>query len=139
MVVTVATAASLLAACTGSAPFAPEAGACLRVGEDDPAGPTTELTVVDCEEAHQLEVFHTFELGPEQTSGDARVAVVADTCLGEAFETYVGVPADASELELLPLPPDADQLAEGDRTVRCTVRPSGGGTTTGSVRAGSAN
>ena len=128
-------AAAVLVACSG-AEFAPTAGDCLRIGDADPTGPLTELTVVDCDEPHELEVFHTFELGPSQTSGDARVEAVAEGCLGDAFTDYVGQPADESPLEVLPLPPSAEQVAEGDRVVRCTVRPPDGGTTTGSVRAG---
>lgn len=130
-----AVAVVLGSGCAGGDRFDPQAGDCLRIGDADPAtGPLTELTLVDCEEPHELEVFHTFELAADQIAGDARVAAVAEACLGDAFTAYVGVPADASPLELLPLPPTADQLAAGQRTVRCTVRPPGGGTTTGSVR-----
>lgn len=130
----VAAVAVLVVGCAGDAPFDPQAGDCLRVGDADPTGPLTELAIVDCDEPHELEVFHTFELASDQTSGDARVAAVTEACLGDAFTDHVGVPADESPLELLPLPPTADQLAQGDRTVRCTLRPPGGGTTTGSVR-----
>ena len=126
----------LVSGCGGGGErFDPQAGDCLRIGDADPTGPLTELTQVDCDEEHELEVFHTFELEPDATGGEARVAAVAEACLGEAFTDYVGIPADESPLRLLPLPPTSEQLAAGDRTVRCTVRPPDGGTTTGSVRA----
>ena len=134
MVTTLAALSLVAGGCAGSAPFDPQAGDCLRIGDADPSGPLTELTQVDCDEEHELEVFHTFELEPDDTAGDARVAAVAEGCLGEAFTAYVGVPADESPLQLLPLPPTTEQVADGERTVRCTVRPPDGGTTTGSVR-----
>ena len=127
-------AALVLAGCAGE-PFDPQAGDCLRIDEDAVEGdPTAEVTIVDCEDEHELEVFHTFELEMDQTRGEARVEAIAEACLGEAFTEYVGVPQEESELELLPLPPSDDDVADGDLTVRCTVRPSDGGTTTGSVR-----
>lgn len=130
-------AAALLAAATaacGGDRFDPSAGDCLRIGDADPTGPLTELTLVSCDEPHELEVYATVELGPDELSGDARRDAVAEGCLGDAFADYVGVPQDESPLQVLPLPPTPEQVEAGDRTVRCTVRQPDGGPTTGSVR-----
>lgn len=130
-----AAAVVLLVGCGGGG-FSPTAGDCLRVGEADPQGGLTDLTIVGCDEPHELEVFHVFDLEEEEIAGEARTAAVAETCLGEPFTAYVGEAAEGSPLELLPLPPSSDEVAAGDREVVCAVRPPGGGTTTGSVRAG---
>jgi hypothetical protein len=70
----------------------------------------------------------------DEVADEALVAAVADACLGEAFTAYVGVPAEASSLELFPLPPTPADLDRGDREVVCTVRAPGGTPTSGSVR-----
>lgn len=129
-------AAGLAAGCGGG--FALSVGDCATVdGDADPVTGLGEVTIVDCDEPHDLEVVHTFELARDQVAGDARVAAIAEACLGEAFTAYVGEPADASPLQLLPIPPTAAAVERGDREVVCTVRDRDGQRTTGSVRAGS--
>lgn len=117
--------------------FSLEPGDCVRTAEEGP-GPDgmAEATIVDCEQPHQLEVFHVFELAPGQTEGEALVDAVREACLGEAFTDYVGVPEDRSDLELLPLPPTEEEIARGDAEVVCTLREPGGGLRTGALRAG---
>jgi hypothetical protein len=134
--VTAALLATTAVGCGGGG-FSLERGDCVRTAEEGP-GPDgmAEVTIVDCDEPHHLEVFHVFELAPGQTDGAALVDAVRDACLGEAFTDYVGVPEDRSELELLPIPPTAEQIARGDTEVVCTLREPGGGPRTGSVRAG---
>ena len=129
--------AALASGCGGGG-FALEVGDCVRTpegGATDPAG-MAEVTIVDCDEPHELEVFHVFELAPDQLTGDALVEAVREECLGDAFTDQVGVPEDRSPLEVLPIPPTAEQVASGDREVVCTLQQPGGGTTTGSLRAG---
>ena len=135
-----ATALALLAllagGCVGRGGFALEPGDCVRTDGASPGpGGLTDVTIVDCDEPHHLEVFHVLDLAPDQTEGDALVEAVREACLGEAFTAYVGVPEDESPLELLPLPPTDEQLAGGDTEVVCTLREPGGGTRTGSLRA----
>jgi hypothetical protein len=134
--VVLALLAVLASGCVGRGGFALEPGDCVRTdgGTTGPDG-LTDVTIVDCEDPHHLEVFHVFDLGPDRTEGDALVAAVSEECLGEAFTAYVGVPEDQSPLELLPLPPTDEQLDRGDTEVVCTVREPGGGTRTGSLRA----
>jgi hypothetical protein len=111
--------------------FALSPGDCVELGPGgtDAAG-LSQATAVPCDEPHQLEVFHVFDLAPDELEGDALVAAVTEECLGEAFTDHVGVPAERSELELLPLPPTAAQLERGDTEVVCTLREPGGGTRT---------
>lgn len=121
----------------GGGGFELETGDCVRTAEEGP-GPDgmAEATIVDCDEPHQLEVFHVLELAPGQTEGEGLVEAVREACLGSAFTDYVGVPQDRSELEVLPLPPTDEDLARGDAEVVCTLREPGGGLRTGSLRAG---
>ncbi|MEX0835557.1 MAG: hypothetical protein WD010_05670 [Nitriliruptor sp.] len=132
-------ALTLLAGACGGGGFELSIGDCVRTPPEG-AGPDgfADVTVVDCDEPHELEVFHVFELGPEQITGDAMVSEIAQACLGDAWTHYLGVPAGESPIELLPIPPDSDELAAGeDREVICTVREPGGATRTGALRAGS--
>jgi hypothetical protein len=134
-----AAAAGVLVALTAGAcggGFQLAVGDCVRLPASG-AGPDglAEVTQVDCDEPHELEVFHVFELGPEQTSGQALVTAIADTCLGDPWLDYVGTAPDETSLELLPFPPTDDDLDRGDREVVCTVREPGNATRTGSVRA----
>lgn len=127
--------AVLVGACGGGG-FALDVGDCVRTPEGGATGADglAEVTIVDCDEPHELEVFHVFELGPDEVEGDELVEAVRDACLGDAFTEYVGVPEDRSPLELLPIPPTAQQVEAGDREVVCTVREPGGEPRTGSVR-----
>jgi hypothetical protein len=135
--VAAATATALLALVAsgcGGGGFDPVAGDCLRLGEGGAdADGLAAATIVTCDEPHQLEVFHVFDLEPDELEGEALVDAVREACLGDAFTDHVGVPADRSPLELLPLPPTDDQLERGDTEVVCTLREPGGGTRTSPV------
>lgn len=130
-----ATAALLavLASGCGGGEFAPAAGDCLRLADGTDAAGLAEATIVACDEPHQLEVFHVFDLAADELGGEALVEAVREECLGDAFTDHVGVPADESPLELLPLPPTEDQVERGDTEVVCTLREPGGGTRTSPV------
>jgi hypothetical protein len=120
----------------GGGGFSLEPGDCVRTAEEPGPDGMAEATIVDCDQPHQLEVFHVFELAPGQTEGEALVDAVREACLGEAFTDYVGVPEDRSPLEVLPLPPTEGEIARGDAEVVCTLREPGGGVRTGALRAG---
>lgn len=130
--------ASLALAATGcgGGGFELSVGDCATIPPDGSASDgMAEVRIVDCDEEHQLEVFHVLELGPEQTVPDVMVDEITDVCLGAAWTDYLGVAPDETSLELLPIPPAADDLADGeDREVVCTVREPGNATRTGSLR-----
>jgi hypothetical protein len=128
-------ALAVAAAACGAGTFALEVGDCVRFGDGGAdVGGLAEATVVDCDEPHDVEVFHVFELSPERRTLDTMAPEVAEVCLGDAWEDYLGVPAEGSELELLPIPPTDDELADGDGEVVCTVREPGGDRSQGSRR-----
>jgi hypothetical protein len=134
---TLVVAALVLAATAcGNRGFDLAVGDCVRLADEgaDAAG-LAQATIVDCDQPHDLEVFHVFELSPERRALDTMATEIAEVCLGAPWEDYLGVPAEASELELLPIPPTDDELADGAGEVVCTVREPGGARTEGSLRA----
>jgi hypothetical protein len=125
---------AVVAAGCGGRGFELGVGDCLTVdGPTDAVTGRGEVTIVDCDEPHDLEVFHTFDLGADELEGDARVTAVTAACLGPAFESYVGEPAATSTLPVFPLPPTPDDVAAGVTEVACTIGDPDDGPTTGSV------
>lgn len=97
-----------------------------RVGDcfNDPSGDAsmvTEVEGVPCSTSHDNEVFHTFELpdGPFPDT-DTLDGYVFDECL-PAFESYVGVSYDVSELFLFPITPTEESWDVDDREVVCAL------------------
>jgi hypothetical protein len=130
---------AVVAAGCGGGGFELGVGDCLTVdGSPDATTGRGEVTIVDCDEPHDLEVFHTFDLGADQLDGEARVDAVTAACLGPAFEDFVGEPASTSSLPILPLPPTPDDVAAGDTEVACTIGDPDERPTTGSVGDGDA-
>ena len=118
----VVSTAILTTACGGGSVFRLDAGDCFQ----DPEGQEEEITdveVVDCDEAHDNEAFHTFDLsGDEYPEEDELIAVIDEECFGEAFEDYVGEPYETSELEVFPITPTQGSWDDADdREVACAV------------------
>jgi hypothetical protein len=113
-------AAALVAgACSGSV-FTLSVGDCFQ---DDAAGETevTDVETVDCDEPHDNEVFHTFELeGEELPDEDELFAVIERECIDDNFEDYFGAPYETSEIEVFPITPTQQSWDEADdREVVC--------------------
>lgn len=105
----------------------------LRVGDclETPAdGVVTDLTAVPCGQAHDGEVYHSFELPDGDFPGTEQVQTAGEEgCLAE-FEAFVGAAFDDSELGLLPLTPVEEGWDAGDQGVLCIVQDEEGGLTT---------
>lgn len=128
----------LAATACGAGRFDLAVGDCVRLADEGAdADGLARATTVDCDEPHDLEVFHVFELSPERRTLETMAPEIAEVCLGAPWEDYLGVPAESSELELLPIPPTDDELEDGDGEVVCAVREPGGVRTEGSLRADS--
>jgi hypothetical protein len=140
-----------LSGCFGGPPSAPSTSSAssgaevqltdsseLAVGDcfDDPAASAvTDVELVDCDDAHDFEVYDEFELTADEFEGDgaaiaagafpgaAVVATAAEAgCLEERFETFVGVGYDDSRYGATYLAPTEGSWAEdGDRHVSCLV------------------
>lgn len=128
-----AAVAAVISACAGGTVFRLEVGDCFQdVPEGE--GEVTDVEVVPCDEPHDNEVFHTFELGGDQlpAATDLRDATDA-ACFGTAFEDYIGQPYATSELEVLWITPTHSSWDVDDREVTCVARVPGG-RTEGSLR-----
>jgi hypothetical protein len=119
----------------------------LQVGDcfDEPgamsADEVTQVFAVEamnCSEPHDFELFHTYELTTAELPSDAEVQSDAGERCTEAFESYVGVPFEESELDFGVMWPTEDSWAAGDHTVMCALQTMDGskleGTAAGSGR-----
>lgn len=111
----------------------------LEVGDcfDDP-GMLDEgepIPVVPCDVPHDHEVFHTFlyEDGREPPPEDVAIERSNGECI-PAFEAFVGVPFEDSELGFFPLEPTARDWRNGERMVRCAILTMDGSKLTGTAR-----
>lgn len=110
------------AGCDGGNVFSLAVGDCF----DDEAGADEEITsvpMVDCDEPHDNEVYHVFDLeDAADYPGDAAVQEAADEGCLDAFEPFVGTPYLDSELEYFTITPTAQSWEDADdREVICSV------------------
>lgn len=114
-------AAVAATACSSPAVFSLEVGDCFQY----PEGQTevTEFEVVDCDEPHDSEVIHTFELSGDDYPEEAElIAAIDEACFGAPFEAYIGAPYGATEVEVYPIRPTPESWAEADdREVVCAA------------------
>jgi hypothetical protein len=93
----------------------------LRVGGAlDPA----TIEVVDCAEAHDIEVGAVFDYpagaGIDFPGTAAVDGYATDECI-ERFEAYVGTTYETSVLDVLIVAPDGDGWDDGDRRIACVL------------------
>lgn len=112
----------------------------LRVGDcfngpgADGADTVLTVMVVPCDELHEFEVYHAFDLADGAYPGTDTVQErwIAG-CLDE-FEGFVGVPFDESELDISGIFPTEETWNDlGDREVLCSVTAVSGEPRTGSA------
>jgi hypothetical protein len=111
---------ALVASACSSEVFSLEVGECFQ---DVAAGETEveNVETVDCDEPHDNEVFHTFELEGDEFPDDATLlGAIEDECLDPVFEDYFGAPYETSEIEVLPITPTPESWEQADdREVVC--------------------
>jgi hypothetical protein len=94
----------------------------LRVGDciESRPGPSVDyLTRVSCAAPHELELVAIPNLGGGPWPGEKTLQTRGDRLCSTAFNSYVGIPADQSELELISYFPDEPGWTQGDHTVDC--------------------
>lgn len=132
----VAVLAVAVAACGGGGPARDADGAIVEAGdisvfdlqegdcfEDSEDGATQVATVraVPCAEPHDNEIYLAFDLPDGDFPGVTAIdAEAKDRCLA-AFESFVAVDHDESELNFFPVTPTPDSWEAGDRTVYCAL------------------
>lgn len=110
----------------------------LKVGDcinDDASGEFAQINVVPCSEPHTDEVYYEFNMpGGDFPSDQAFESAFIDYCI-PAFESFVGISADLTELGAWPITPTARSWDErGDRLVQCLVYDPDVQTTVGSLQ-----
>ena len=93
-------------------------GMCVK----DSAEAAMNIPVVDCRAAHQLEVTaRTKAPGPDRWPGDDKIGVLVEGKCRNAFERYVGISYDQSDLDMDFWTADEQGWADGNRTLICFV------------------
>ena len=82
----------------------------------------SEVPGVPCGEAHDNEVFATFDVASSEWPGEDRINELADEGCMERFEGYVGATYEESVLYITTLMPSEDSWSMiGDREVVCVA------------------
>jgi Septum formation len=92
-------------------------------------------STVNCDDEHVFELFAKVELDDDDFPGEDEIeSQAAETCRGQDFEDYVGVPYVESEWFAYPRWPTESGWEQGnDRTILCFVTTEDLSPTTGSV------
>ena len=94
-------------------------GMCMTFPDDDKA---IDVTVTDCRAAHHAEVTLRMDLpGEDDWPGDAVIEAAAAAVCEATLEDYVGVPFDASRLEIDFFTTERSGWEEGDHRLICLV------------------
>jgi hypothetical protein len=104
----------------------------IKVGDcfNEPEGGASEeeqqqiasISAVPCDQPHDGEVYHDFELPDGDYPGnDAVLEASAEECVG-AFEGFVGTAYEESALDIYPITPTQESWDQADdRAVSCVV------------------
>ena len=126
-------ACSLLSFGPRTSAFSMKVGQCVQLPTGDNI---TDLETTDCSALHDAEVFHLTQVTEDERPSDSELEDIGgDACLA-AFEGYVGIPFEESELDYTILYPSPGSWEQGDREIICFII-SGDGTDTqlaGSMR-----
>lgn len=109
----------------------------IRLGDcfDEPsADEVYNLTAIPCAQPHDNEVYHLFDLEGGAFPGDAAIDESGTAGCLEAFEEFIGVAYDDSEIYFSYFVPTEDSWRDGDREVICYALQDGQ-TTTGTLKA----
>ena len=117
--------AVLMAAC-GQSVFEMEVGMCYNGSIDG----STTVETVECTEPHESEVYALFEYTETDVyPGDAAMSEYAGEVCIPAFEGYVGVAYDNSEIFASTGYPSTETWDNGDREIVCSLNDETGGPT----------
>ncbi|MGH9117222.1 MAG: septum formation family protein [Acidimicrobiales bacterium] len=126
--VTAATASESAGGSTSAPPPEPvsvfelEAGMCIESIDAAQGSSLEEVDVVDCDAAHEAEVFSVFDIegaDDELFPGTSTVEATAATGCEERYDEYVGISFQDSRLQATYLAPNEQTWAQGDREVVC--------------------
>ena len=149
LTILLAAAIGLAGACGGDEPTRDDSGSIsetddvtpnsLQVGDcfNDPDSSATEvssLEAVPCDEPHDNEVFHVFDLEGDDYPGDDEVARLGTEGCEPELEAYVGAPPAEAGLAIVPVTPTEGSWNDSDdRTILCAAYNADGTPLTGSI------
>lgn len=111
-------ACSLLSFGPRTSAFSMKVGQCVQLPTGDNI---TDLETTDCSTLHDAEVFHLTQVTEDERPSDSELEDMGgDACLA-AFEGYVGVPYEESELDYTILYPSPGSWEQGDREIICFI------------------
>ena len=97
------------------------AGDCFNDPEPDELDAIDEVEVVPCDLPHDNEIYYSFELAEgAMPATDSMFELSAGQCL-PAFDAFVGIEFELSEMDVFPLTPTIAQWEDGHRTVHCVL------------------
>ena len=98
--------------------FSMKVGQCVQLPTGDNI---TDLETTDCSALHDAEVFHLTQVTEDERPSDSELEDMGgDACLA-AFEGYVGISYEESELDYTILYPSPGSWEQGDREIICFI------------------
>jgi len=119
-------ACSLLSFGPRTSAFSMKVGQCVQLPTGDNI---TDLETTDCSALHDAEVFHLTQVTEDERPSDSEAEDRGGAACLAAFEGYVGIPYEESELDYTILYPSPGSWEQGDREIICFII-SGDGTDT---------
>lgn len=99
--------------------FSLQVGDCFN--DEGAGGEISDVPAVPCEESHDNEVYHSFEVEGDEWPGDEAIATAAEDECGPQFETFAGISYDESVLDWGPITPTEGSWSQDDREILCIV------------------
>lgn len=92
------------------------------------------VPVVPCDQAHEDEVYYSYDLPDGDFPGEDAILADADTECVDQFGSFIGIDYHDSALDYWPMYPTTQSWENGDREVLCIAWDSSGAKLTGSLR-----
>ena len=98
-----------------------QTGDCFNDPEPDQLDAIDEVEVLPCDQPHDNEIFYSFTLAEgAMPAQDEIFDLSASQCL-PAFDAFVGIEFELSEMDVFPLTPTVEQWDAGHRTIHCVL------------------
>ncbi len=89
--------------------------------DEGSAEEVTSVPIVPCDQPHDNEVFHEFEVTDTTFPGDDEISAQAEEECVAAFDAFAGIAYPDSTLEVFTLRPTSMSWKQGDRLVQCAI------------------
>jgi hypothetical protein len=99
--------------------FSIAVGDCLN--DADVSGEVQTVPIVSCDEPHDSEAYYSYIVADGAFPGDDAIADEAGFACVSAFDTFVGVLYEDSELDATYYSPTAESWSNGDREILCII------------------